>query len=178
MLAPRFRLAILDRRLCDREPLPMDSQLSTRRRTFPPASNFQLRFLSRCTPSGHRSPDTRPPTSTTAGHRSPVAARRSRVTDHESPVAAKSFRMHCYRKCARKSCGFHCYEIIELKLPWNDILTKNTGGGAPFSTRHFQLTNSQLSTASPTVHIAAGRGRLVGAYTIGGVLTKEPANDQ
>ncbi len=79
MLAPRFRLGTLDRGLCDREPLPRDSQLSTRWQTFPPASNFQLRFRSRWRASGHRSLHTGPPTFTTAGHRSPVAGRRSRA---------------------------------------------------------------------------------------------------
>ena len=32
------------------------------------------------------------------------------------------------RKRAVKSFRIHSYEIIGLKLPWNDILTKNTGG--------------------------------------------------
>ncbi len=35
------------------------------------------------------------------------------------------------RKCARKSCGCHSYRFKGLKLPWNDILTKNTGGTPP-----------------------------------------------
>src|SRR5712692_3015053 len=104
MLAPRFRLATLDRGLCDREPLPRDSHLSTRRRTFPPASNFQLRFLSRCTPSGRR-PDLHP--------LEPTSPLQSALTQK--------------RGC--KSFGIHSYKIIGLKLSWNDILTKNTGGG-------------------------------------------------
>ncbi len=37
------------------------------------------------------------------------------------------------RKCVAKSFGIHSYKIIGLNLPWNHILTKNTGweGGVP-----------------------------------------------
>ncbi len=42
----------------------------------------------------------------------------------------KFFRMHTYEKCACKSFGMHCYKIIGLKVPWNEYLQKEAGGGA------------------------------------------------
>ncbi len=35
------------------------------------------------------------------------------------------------KKCACKCFRMHSYKIIGLKVSWNDILTKNTGGGTP-----------------------------------------------
>ncbi len=39
--------------------------------------------------------------------------------------------MHCYEKRACKPFGIHSYEIIELKVPWNEHLQKKVGGGYP-----------------------------------------------
>ncbi len=87
MLAPRFRLATLDRGLCDREPLPRDSHLSTRRRTFPPASNFQLRFLSRWAPSG-RKPD---PTFSVGKTRGALSPPQQPISALQPPVSNSGF---------------------------------------------------------------------------------------
>ncbi len=63
-----------------------------------------------------------------------ACARKGKKPDSDSidtadAVGDKSFRIHSYEIRASKSCGFHSYKIIGLKLPWNDILTKTTGGG-------------------------------------------------
>jgi hypothetical protein len=45
----------------------------------------------------------------------------------------KSFRMHSYKKCARKSFRTHSYKIIGLKVSWNQLLQKTGGWGVgPF----------------------------------------------
>ena len=49
------------------------------------------------------------------------------------------------QKCASKSFGIHSYKIIGLKLPWNDILTKNTGGEGCLLQR-LDLTRTCLQT--------------------------------
>ena len=43
----------------------------------------------------------------------------------------KFFRMCTYEKCACKSPGMRTYEIIGLKVSWNEYLQKNPGGPPP-----------------------------------------------
>src|SRR5207245_370711 len=43
--------------------------------------------------------------------------------------AYKSFGIRTYEKCFRKSFGMRSCKIIGLKVPWNEHLQKNWGGG-------------------------------------------------
>ncbi len=159
----RPTFATCDSGPCDREPLPRDSQLSTRRRTFPPASNFQLRFRSRRTPSGHRSPKTGPPASATVGHR--IAGGRSRVTavspvtGHQSAITghvltAKSFRIRSYEKMRLQVlCNAHL-QIIGLKVPWNEQLQKTPGGRGTSEVKNIGEFSEEL-----VAQVARQRGR-------------------
>ncbi len=78
---------------------------------------------------------------------SPITGRRSRVTGRGPrspqppafrllnlplltvPFSLSPLQSALTQKCACKSFAIHSYKFIGLKVPWNHIVTKNTGGG-------------------------------------------------
>jgi len=45
------------------------------------------------------------------------------------PFSLSPLQSALTQKCACKSFAIHSYKFIGLKVPWNHIVTKNTGGG-------------------------------------------------
>src|SRR5712692_3420788 len=90
------------------------------------STSFQLRFWE----SGrlHRSPNTGPLASN-SGFGSPVDSPGVQRPDLQPQERLSPLQSALTKIRACKSFRIHSYKFIGLKVPWNETLTKNTGGG-------------------------------------------------